>query len=94
MLPIVYTLLVDTKVATLTDFENWFTYNPIKIFNLEERKLEEGYIADLTILDIQNLREYKEEEILSMGKNSPYIGMKFKGFPILTIVNGKIIWRE
>lgn len=94
MLPIVYTLLVDTKTATLTDFVNWFTYNPIKIFNLEERKLEEGYIADLTILDIQNLREYKEEEILSMGKNTPYIGMKFKGFPILTIVNGKIIWRE
>ena len=94
MLPIVYTLLVDTKTATLTDFVNWFTYNPIKIFNLEERKLEEGYIADLTILDIQNLREYKEEEILSMSKNTPYIGMKFKGFPILTIVNGKIIWRE
>ena len=94
MLPIVYTLLVDTKTATLTDFVNWFTYNPIKIFNLEERKLEEGYIADLTILDIQNLREYKEEEILSMSKNTPYIGMKFKGFPILTIVNGKIMWRE
>ena len=93
MLPIVYTLLIDTKLASLDDFVNWFTYNPIKIFNLSERKLEEGYIADLTILDIENLREYKEEEILSMGKNTPYIGMKFKGFPLLTIVNGEIVWR-
>ena len=37
-------------------------------------------------------REYTKEEILSKGKNSPYIGMKLKGFPILTICNGKIVW--
>ena len=68
--------------------------NPIKIFNLPERKLAKGYAADLTILDINNYREYTKDEILSMGKNSPFIGMKLTGFPKYTMVNGKIIWNE
>ena len=39
-------------------------------------------------------REYTKEEILSKSKNSPYIGMRMKGFPILTICKGKIIWED
>ena len=35
-----------------------------------------------------------KEEILSMGKNTPFIGMKLTGFPKLTMVNGKIVWQE
>ena len=94
MIPLVYTNLIKTNIATHEDFLNWLVYNPIKVFNLPERKLEVGYPADLAILDINNYREYKEEEILSMGKNSPFIGMKLTGFTKYTIVNGKIVWQE
>ena len=94
MIPLVYTNLIKTGIATYEDFLNWLVYNPIKIFNLPERKLAVGYPADLAVLDIETEREYKKEEILSMGKNTPFIGMKLTGFAKYTLVNGKIVWQE
>ena len=93
MLPLVYTLLIDTNMATLNEFVDWFVTNPNRVFSLKERKLEEGYVADLTVLNLDEKRVYTEEEILSQGKNTPYIGMELKGFPVLTICNGKVVWR-
>ena len=94
MLAIVYTHLVKTNYATLTDFVNWFVDNPNKVFGLDERKIAEGYTADITVLDLDNKYEYKYEEILSLSKNSPYIGMEFYGFPIITIVDGKLLYKK
>ena len=94
MIALVYTNLIKTEMATYDDFLNWLVYNPIKIFNLPERKFATGYVADLTVLDINTFREYKACEILSKGKNSPFIGMKLTGFPKYTFVNGKLVWKE
>lgn len=94
MIPLVYTNLIKTEIATYDDFLNWLVYNPIKIFNLPERKFSKGYVADLTVLDINTFREYKVDEILSKGKNSPFIGMKLTGFPKYTFVNGKLVWKD
>lgn len=94
MLPIVYTHFIKTGLATHQDFVNWFVNAPSKIFGLKEKKIEVGYSADLIILDINNKRRYTKEEILSKSKNSPYIGMELYGFPIYTILNGKVVWRE
>ena len=93
MLPLVYTAFIDTNMASLNDFVDWFVTNPNKVFSLEERKVEEGYVADLTALNLDEKRIYTKEEILSKGKNSPYIGMELKGYPVLTIYNGKVVWR-
>ena len=93
MLAIVYTNFVKTKLASYQDFVRWFVESPTKVFNLKEKKIEVGYEADLTILDTQNKRRYTKEEIVSKGKNSPYINMEFYGFPICTILNNKIVWR-
>ena len=94
MLPIVYTHLIRTDLATLSDFVKWFVDNPNKVFDLEERKIEVGYPADITVLDLENKRVYEYDEILSISKNSPYIGMEFYGFPILTIVDGKVLFSK
>ena len=94
MLPLIYTNFIETKLATLNDFVDWFVNNPIKTFNLKERKVEVGYVADLAILDIKNKRKYSEEEIVSLSKNTPYIGMELLGFPRFTLIDGKIVWRD
>ena len=69
-------------------------YNPIKVFNLDKRDFKVGSIADITVIDIENERTYVEDEILSMGKNSPFIGMKFYGFTKFTLVNGKLLYKN
>ena len=93
-LPIIYTNFVKTNMVSLERFLDLMCYNPIKVFKLPERKLSVGYKADICVLDIEHEREYKEEEILSLGVNSPFIGNKYYGFNILTIVDGKIKYKR
>ena len=94
MIPLVYTNLIKTGIASYNDFLDWLVYNPIKVFNLPERKLSVGYPADLAILDINTYRKYSKEEILSKGKNTPFIGMDLTGYTKYTLVKGKIVWQE
>ena len=93
MIPVVYTYLVKPGLANLTDMVKWFVDEPNKVFKLKEKKLEVGYPADLTILDLDNKRVYTKEEIVSLSKNSPYIGMELYGFPVATLVDGKMLYK-
>ena len=68
--------------------------NPIKVFKLPERKLQKGYIADICVLDIDNPHVYTKDEILSKSVNSPFIGNEYYGFNILTICNGKVVYKK
>ena len=92
MLPLVYTYFVHTGESTIQDFNNWFNVNPARIFGLPENKIEVNSIANLVVLDITNEREYTQDEIVSIGKNSPFIGFKLTGYPVCTIVNGKVVY--
>lgn len=92
MLPLVYTYFVHTGESTITDFNNWFNVNPARIFGLPENKIEVNCPANLVVLDIKNEREYTLDEIVSIGKNSPFIGFKLTGYPVCTIVNGKVVY--
>ena len=69
-----------------------FVKNPLEIFSLPKYGIYEGSNANIIILDINNEREYKEDEIVSKGKNSPFIGYKLYGFNKGTIVNGEIVY--
>lgn len=94
MLPIIYTEFVKTNKISLNRFLELMVYNPISVFHLPKRKLEAGYPADLTALDIDTLHTYTIDEIESRGKNTPFIGKSYYGFPILTMVDGKIVYRK
>ena len=94
MVPIIYTHFVKTGLISLNKFLDILVYNPIKIFNLPKRDLSISSIADIAVIDITNSHEYQLEEIKSMGKNSPFIGMSFYGFAKYTLVNGKIVYRK
>ena len=94
MIPIIYTDFVKTNLISLDRFLEILVYNPIKVFNLPKRDLKEGMIADIAVLDIENEQVYAKENIVSKGKNSPFIGKKYYGFNTLTIVGGKIIYKK
>lgn len=92
MLPVVYTYLVKTGKATLSQFVDWFNTNPAKVFNLPNNDIKIGNVANITVLDINSERVYTKEEIVSLGKNSPFIGFKLTGYPVITIVNGRVVY--
>lgn len=94
MIPIVYTHFVKTGLISLNKFLDLLVYNPIKVFDLPKRDLKENEIADIAVIDIENEHKYLKEEILSKGKNSPFIGNSYYGFTKFTLVNGKIIYKK
>jgi dihydroorotase len=94
ILSLVLNELVDSAVLSLSKAVSKMTSNPAKIFNLEGRgTLKEGNIADITIIDMKYSYEFKKENIVSKSKNSPFIGRKFKGGAVMTIVGGNIVWQ-
>ncbi|GHT55810.1 dihydroorotase [Endomicrobiia bacterium] len=86
--------LVDKGVLSLSDAIAKMTLNPAKIFNLTARgSLEEGSIADITIIDQKYSYKFEEESIVSKSKNSPFVGRKFNGGAVMTIVAGNVVWQ-
>jgi len=67
--------------------------NPAKIFGIKNKGfLKQGYDADIVIVDMNLEKEVKNEELLTKQKWTPYKGMTLKGWPIMTIVNGNIVF--
>ncbi|MBQ8293154.1 MAG: dihydroorotase [Bacilli bacterium] len=94
MIPIIYTEFVKTGLISLDRFLEIMVYNPIKVFNLPKRDFGVGMVADIAVIDIENEHTYSKEEILSKGKNSPFIGNSYYGFTKYTLVNGEVVYKN
>jgi dihydroorotase len=92
--PLIYTNLVDTGIATLGEAIKWFSLNPAKRLNLEYGKLVSGRIADICVLDLQTEKPIDKNQFVSKGRNTPFNKWVCKGWPVITIVNGKIVFKE
>ncbi|MDQ0921373.1 dihydroorotase-like cyclic amidohydrolase [Paenibacillus sp. V4I5] len=68
------------------------TKKPADVFGLPYGTLEVGSAADITIVDLETEREVVKEEIVSRSKNTPFIGWKLQGWPVVTIASGKVVW--
>lgn len=68
---------------------------PAKIFCLSKRGfLEEGNWADLVVVDMKREYEVDSSCFLSKAKYSPFDGMRVKGKPVKTFVNGCLVMDE
>lgn len=56
--------------------------------------LKPGSTADITIFDPEREWIVQPEMLLSKGKNTPLIGHKMKGKVMLTLVGGKIVYKD
>ena len=77
-------LIFPNITKTIADYEAMYP----------ERDLKEGMIADIAIIDINNEETYVKEDIVSMGKNSPFIGNSYYGFNKMTFVKGKVVYKK
>lgn len=92
--PLLYTHFVETGIITINELVNFLTKKPAAAFGLPLGKVEVGTTADIVLLDLQNQEEIDPGNFLSKGKNTPFAGWKCKGWPVLTIVEGKIAWKK
>jgi dihydroorotase len=52
-----------------------------------------GYVGDVTIFHPEYPWVYDVKKSESKSSNTPFNGRTFRGGPIVTIVNGKVVWR-
>lgn len=92
--PLLYTHLVLTGEFTLEEIVEKMTNKPAELFGLPWGRLEEGQIADITVIDLDTEREVNPEEFASKGKNTPFKKWMLKGWPVMTIVGGSVVWKR
>lgn len=92
--PLLYTHFVETKKWTLKQLVDWMTIKPAEIFDLPYGKIEVGQSADLTIIDLYKEKTIDAGQFASKGRNTPFNGWKAKGWPVMTIFEGNIVYEE
>ncbi|HHV71516.1 MAG TPA: dihydroorotase [Clostridia bacterium] len=89
-----YTALVKTNCLTLPALITKMSLNPAKILGLKNKgRIALGADGDLTLIDLNKETIINPDNFESKGKNSPFAGKSVVGFPVVTIVGGKIIMK-
>ncbi|MCZ0755503.1 dihydroorotase [Anoxybacillus sp. J5B_2022] len=92
--PLLYTHFVETNICTLKQLIDWLTKKPAEAFQLNRGTLAVGAKADITIIDLQAEQMIDPATFVSKGKNTPFAGWTCKGWPTMTFVNGKLVWKK
>lgn len=88
MMPILFNAVND-KALTIEEVCWLVCENPTYLFGIEEKgKIEEGYDADIVIVDMELEKKFEEKDVVSKCGWSPYVGGVYKGWPVKTYVNG------
>ncbi|WP_066365129.1 dihydroorotase [Neobacillus fumarioli] len=92
--PLLYTELVLKNLITLEELIAYLTIKPAEAFGLPYGTIEVGAAADIVILNLDEERAINPDEFLSKGRNTPFTGWKCKGWPVMTISEGQIVWEK
>ena len=84
---VLYTELVEKGVITLTELVRLMSENPRERFGIKD---DPGY----TVFEIGEEYEIDPREFASMGKATPFAGKRVKGKCLLTVYNGKPVYKS
>ncbi|GAA4065691.1 dihydroorotase [Amphibacillus indicireducens] len=91
---LLYTHFVKENKCTLTQLIDWLSTKPAEVFGLSKGTIELGADADIVLLDLAEQWTIDPEQFESKGKNTPFGDWTVVGNPVLTIVNGKIVYQQ
>ena len=94
ILPIMLNHINNEKLS-LEQLIKLMSENPCRIFGIKNKGyIKEDFDADLTIVDMNKEQIIKDEMIASKCGWTPFNNFTVKGFPVATIVNGKIVMSD
>lgn len=92
--PLLYTKLVLSGAFTLQEIVDRMTKAPADVFGLPWGTLAEGAVADIAVIDMETEKAVDPTTFASKGRNTPFTGWKLKGWPVLTMLEGRIVWQS
>jgi dihydropyrimidinase len=96
MLPVLLDHGVNQDRISIERVAEVTSYNTARIFGMFPRKgtIQVGSDADLTLVDLDLERKVTPELLQSYSDYTIYDGWKLTGWPIMTIVRGKVVMEE
>jgi dihydroorotase len=91
--PLALNRLVHGRVIGLMQLVRLMSTRPAEIFGLPGGTLREGSPADVTVLDLRALRNVEATKFQSKARNTPFEGVRLKGWPAATVVGGELVWQ-
>ncbi|MDC0513726.1 dihydroorotase [Pelagibacteraceae bacterium] len=86
---------VNNEKLSLEQLIKLMCENPCKIFGIKNKGyIKEDFDADLTIVDMNKEQTIKDEMIASKCGWTPFNNFTVRGFPVATIINGKIVMSD
>ena len=91
-------LMLNHSHISNIDIKNivkWMCENPAIIYKIKNKGfIKEGYDADITIVDMNKEKIVSGKNMQSKCGWSAFDGKNIKGWPIITIVNGNIVYEN
>ncbi|MFC1810601.1 dihydroorotase family protein [Patescibacteria group bacterium] len=82
---------VNEDGLNLRDIVDLLCESPARLFGLLNKgRIEEGFDADLTVIDMDLSRTVSNSSLYTKCGWSPYDGWKLKGWPVMTFVRGRL----
>ena len=81
--------------CTLAEIQRWMCRAAVDAYGIVNKgRLEAGYDADLTLVDLDTYRPVRNEDMFTRAGWSPFAGRELAGWPVYTIVNGCIVYER
>ncbi|KAF0181239.1 MAG: dihydroorotase [Hyphomonadaceae bacterium] len=94
LVPVMLTHVAEGRL-TLERFVDLTSAAPQRVFQLAGKgRLALGYDADLTLVDLDARRTITDAQQASRSAWTPFDGMTAKGWPMATIVRGRVVMRD
>jgi dihydroorotase len=78
----------------LSDAIARLTNQPARILGSEAGQLGLGAVADICIFDPAHHWRLEEEQMVSHGKNTPFLGWELSGKISYTLLGGEIVYQS
>lgn len=94
-LPLMLTAVHEGRL-TLNEYVKVSSANPARAWGLEGRKgaIQTGADADLVFVDLERRETLAAERLHSRGKVSAFEGQDVTGWPVATLVRGKVVMQD
>lgn len=93
-LGVILTDLYHTNIFDLKTIISKMSCEPAKLFKLPAGTLQEGSVADITIMDLDKEWTVDSSKFYTRGKFTPYEGKECKGKAVATMLHGKFVMKD
>lgn len=91
-IPLASEYLVRQGIVSVSRLVELFSVNPNRILRLGRGTLQEGAIADVTVIDPDREITIDVDHFKSKSRNCPFHGWTLHGAPVMTIVGGRVVY--